>query len=64
MKLTTAESPRYPREASERPAWLRARGWKIVTPGNRDNEVWQDEDGTRVQGRTNACRHALGLPPL
>jgi uncharacterized protein (UPF0128 family) len=64
-KYTVIEDPsRYSHDRTARIEWLRARGWKLVVPGNNENEVWLSEDGERVQGRTNACRHTLGLPPL
>jgi hypothetical protein len=60
--LTSAESPRYPHEQSDRPDWLLARDWKR-TGKSRESEIWSHPAIPLLTfSRTGACRAAIGFP--
>ena len=61
LKYNPTESPQYPHDNSERRAWLRERGWRLVVPGGHENERWQHPDFPERYNRTQACRLTIGL---
>jgi len=64
-KLSEIESPvAYPADAADRAEWLRVRDWtRLDKNGTGSQEIWRNEDGHIIQGRTAACRYQLGLAP-